>query len=318
MTFQIIRDIIKNFPEIISSVHLVVRRDNCAAQYKSCHVFQNMIDLASEYGITVSWFYGEPGHGRGLIDGMSSFGCKAPLSEAIVTKDLWFNDVDEMQQYLVDHFKDKDNFFHFVIDEVTNASLRTIEKIGHKIKGCRKKHLISISPEGKVFTLQFLFDDDNIFTLNFKEVSNFVNVTDDPDENEEVEDEDDEVYSRGLGEMFDKSVIFDVISEGTYIGLRSPPGSLELFYVVKVSKKGIAKENMSDDYQHCIVAGEPYFAGHYLEKEKECRNVIVYKHPKNIREVLIHVNEIFATKILIKDNLTMDTQEYQSICSMLF
>ena len=277
-----------------------------------------MIDLASEYGITFSWFYGGPGHGRGLIDAMSSFRCKAPLSEAIVSKDLWFNDVDEMQQYLFDHFKDKDNFSHFVIDEVTNASLRTIEKSGYKIKGCRKKHLISISSDGKVFTLQFLFDDDNIFTLNFKELSNFVNViTDDPDENEEVEDKD-EVYSRGLGEMFDKNVIFDVISEGTYIGLRSSPGSLELFYVVKVSKKGIAKENMIDDYQHCIVAGKPYFAGHYLEKEKECRNVIVYKHPKNIGEVLIHVNEIFATNILIMDNLTMDTEEYQSICSMLF
>ena len=35
-----------------------------------------MKKLASDFGITVVWFYKKPGHGCGLVDAMSSFGCK--------------------------------------------------------------------------------------------------------------------------------------------------------------------------------------------------------------------------------------------------
>ena len=32
-------------------------------------------ELAEKYEIDVIWFYGITGHGRGLVDAMSSFGC---------------------------------------------------------------------------------------------------------------------------------------------------------------------------------------------------------------------------------------------------
>ena len=42
------------------------------------------------------WFYGIAGHGRGLVDAMSSFGCKRPLQNTIVTDDKWFSHAQEM------------------------------------------------------------------------------------------------------------------------------------------------------------------------------------------------------------------------------
>ena len=49
------------------------------------------------------WYYGEPGHGRGLVDTMSSFGCKQQLRHEIVTNDSWFQNADNSKEYhLVD------------------------------------------------------------------------------------------------------------------------------------------------------------------------------------------------------------------------
>ena len=35
--------------------------------------------MAQKYDIDIFWVYGAPDDGRGLVDAMSSFGCKAPL-----------------------------------------------------------------------------------------------------------------------------------------------------------------------------------------------------------------------------------------------
>ena len=78
MTFHILIDILEHNEEIVKSGHLVLRTDNCSVQYKSKYVFYKMKELAEKYQITFSWFYGEPGHGRGLVDAMSHFGCKWP------------------------------------------------------------------------------------------------------------------------------------------------------------------------------------------------------------------------------------------------
>ena len=89
MTFYIIEDIIKTHPEIINKT-LVLRSDNCQDQYKSKYTFAKLKMLAQKYQIVFAWFYGEAGHGRGLVDAMSSFGCKQQLKYEIVANDGWF------------------------------------------------------------------------------------------------------------------------------------------------------------------------------------------------------------------------------------
>ena len=128
MTFSIIEDIIKNNPSIIESGVLVLRSDNCPTQYKSRFVFARMRKLALKYQIAIFWFYGEPGHGRGLVDAMSSFGCKEPLRSAIITQDKWFDTAEEMAEYLREHFtNDYSKSFH-VIHASDIANLRKQKK----------------------------------------------------------------------------------------------------------------------------------------------------------------------------------------------
>ena len=55
-----------------------------------------MIKLASAFDIEIYWFYGEAGHGKGLVDAMSSFGCKKILHDDIVCDDKWFENAGEM------------------------------------------------------------------------------------------------------------------------------------------------------------------------------------------------------------------------------
>ena len=78
-TFHVIEDIIQKHPEVIEKGVLVVHSDNCEEQYKNKKTFYKMKKLAEKYEIIVCWCYGVPGHGRGLVDAMSSFGCKQPL-----------------------------------------------------------------------------------------------------------------------------------------------------------------------------------------------------------------------------------------------
>ena len=84
MTFTILEDILKEYPHVIGNGVIVIRTDNCPAQYKSKYVFQKMKNMAKAHNISIYWFYGEPGHGHGVVDAMSSFGCKTALRCAIV------------------------------------------------------------------------------------------------------------------------------------------------------------------------------------------------------------------------------------------
>ena len=55
-----------------------------------------MKELAKKFNITVAWFYGEAGHGKGFVDTMLSFGCKQSIKHAIVTEGRLFKNASEM------------------------------------------------------------------------------------------------------------------------------------------------------------------------------------------------------------------------------
>ena len=118
-------------------------------------------------------------------------------------------------------------------------------------------------------------------------------------------------------EVIDSSVLFSVIGPETYIGLRSPTSSLELFFVIKVVSKQIAEVNMVDTHGHAIIAGEAYVVGNYLEK-KETKKHVEFKVAKNYQSAYIHLTEIFATNVEMSSALIMDVNEYQSLCQELY
>ena len=125
-----------------------------------------MHQLAMKYQITIVWFYDEPGYGKGIVDSMSSFGCKQPLRKAIIDKDMWFEFASDMLDYLTNHFSDDLSKNHYLIDAETLADIRRNPK-GFKIpKQCRKMHIIAFNKEGE-FCKQLYFHDTNIVTKLF-------------------------------------------------------------------------------------------------------------------------------------------------------
>ena len=86
--------------------------------------FPLMKDLAEKHNITFTWFCGEPGHGGGLADAMSSFGCKSPLQHPILIEDNWLENAEEMHNYLDEYFENNDKKYYYLIDQKYTAEIQ--------------------------------------------------------------------------------------------------------------------------------------------------------------------------------------------------
>ena len=256
----ILRDIIEKYPQIIDSGHFVLRSDNCSTQYKSRFVFQNLLNIAREINIQVTWFYGEPGHWRGVIDAMAWFGAKGPLRFGGINKDLWFPTAFSMVEYLDIHFMHDSSKHRYIIDPVVAAVIRKKPWKECVIKGCKSAHVIAFHPDGTFSKCNLIDDSEEIRTLNFggDDISDDENVTNKESEIEDVEEYEDEINDDDEVNI-DTSMIFSCIDEASYVAIRSPVGSLDFFFIMKILKKGIASENMSDSANdHFVLEGELY------------------------------------------------------------
>ena len=79
---------------------ILLKSDNTPNQYKDKYAFAYYQDLANKYNVRIVRLYGAAGHGKGLIDAMSSFGVKSILRKDIVTGDVWYKNSEEMCKHL--------------------------------------------------------------------------------------------------------------------------------------------------------------------------------------------------------------------------
>ena len=89
--------------------------------------------LSNDYNIKIIRIYDAAGHGKGLINAMSSFGVKSILRFDIVGLDQWFADSKEMCQYL--RFRNDERMVYSNVDPKF-VDKRRSEKKEIKIKGC--------------------------------------------------------------------------------------------------------------------------------------------------------------------------------------
>ena len=69
---------------------VMIKSDNAPTQYRYKWTFGSMQRLTGKYSVTVTRVYGAAGHGKGLIDAMSSFGVNNTLRQSMITNDWWF------------------------------------------------------------------------------------------------------------------------------------------------------------------------------------------------------------------------------------
>ena len=90
---------------------IYIKSDNCREQFKCRWIFGVYRDIAMSLGKEVIIYYGASGHGRGLVDGMSSFGVKTPLRRQIINHDVYWSSVKEIINILLGMKLGGDKFF---------------------------------------------------------------------------------------------------------------------------------------------------------------------------------------------------------------
>ena len=117
----------------------------------------------------------------------------------------------------------------------------------------------------------------------------------------------------------DEYEVLNFVEANSYVAIRAPSNSLELFYLMQVVEKGIAESNLYESAkEHCILEGEPYVIARWLSLIKEGKKTVKYKEVENAEMTLIHIKEIFSTNIKLDDNMQMDITDYRMLCCGVF
>ena len=78
---EVLNDIFGN--GIFAMKYSLLKSDNAGNQYKDKYAFAYYQNLAGKYNVRIICLYGAAGHGKGLIDAMSSFGVKSILTKTL-------------------------------------------------------------------------------------------------------------------------------------------------------------------------------------------------------------------------------------------
>ena len=103
------------------------------------------------------------------------------------------------------------------------------------------------------------------FILNL----DFSNTNSSPQEHIEPEVNEDPEYDKVLVNNNDLDCLYETIESGTFIAMRCPSNSLELFFVGEVVFKQVAEDDQEDLNGHFVFKGEKYPEINYLEKYQE-------------------------------------------------
>ena len=214
------------------------KSDNCATQYKSKHIFHFWSNIAAQYRTKAIVYYGVSGHGKGLVDAMSSFGAKAPLRKAVITEDFNFNSAYHIYEYLDGIFAHDKLKHHFFLEKGTIQNKQNDSVL--KISGCQSMHMICFNPDGTVVGKVNICSCEKCLIGDFERCFNekgiaFRAKNDNTSESESSSDEDeqDDLELAEQYEMRAESVI-DIVEKNTVVALYSPPRALELFYLCHV------------------------------------------------------------------------------------
>ena len=305
------------------------KSDNCSTQYKCKWIFRYWSNLAREENKKVLLYYGVAGHGKGLVDAMSSFGVKAPLLNAVITGDFYYSCAQDIFDFLVILFEkdEKKNYFLLSPETIMTNEITEDPLI---IKDCMKKHMICFYPNGTIQTkvnvcsCRFCFEGDflSCATEKGKILTNDGDIPSDDEElsdydsdaDSETENEDDSDDETELYELRAESVN-SIITKNSTIALYSSTNSLELFYLCKVLDFGEAKETLTDKYNHIVEKGSKFVKCQYYQKQKESRKGVQYKLlPGN---VFVLPTQVLSPLVHLNSSGILSMEEYQWLCDSI-
>ena len=106
-------------------------------------------DGKKELNKTICLYYGVPGHGKGTVDAMSSWGAKNPTKKAILRDNHTFSSAEQIQEFLASLFDHDKLKRYYLVGKDSVKSARS-EKKTCPIKGVLDKRMLSIWAGGSI------------------------------------------------------------------------------------------------------------------------------------------------------------------------
>ena len=269
-------------------------------QYKNEHLFGLLQLLADELNLCIIGTYGAAGHGKGVIDAMSSFDVKNILRKDIVTYNVFLNNSHDTVEYLASK---NPQYYNQTVAVESLVPDRQKDGSPIEIPGCMKQHLVVFKPKQTIFCKEYLCDCASSLQFDFENcnseaVYDAANVDDD---GTGFEDENDE-------EIDQNEHIFKFIIVPSFVSLYSG-SSIGPLYLVHVTRKGASEEDMSDPYGHFVQKGERYFPGLYLKLVRS-RSARVKQFSTLLTKIILTPDEIYDSYVDFNEHLELDTSVY--------
>ena len=188
---------------------------------------------------------------------------KSILKRDIIGLDVWFGDSRNICEDL-DIRKDP-RMSYSVIDQAA-VDRKRMEKKARKIDGCMVKHLFDYKPgESGIYATEFLCDCDSCLNFCFEDCFRKETPLEESmlNESETSNVTTDDCYLDDSNEDRGQHV-FEFVSIPSFVAVVSY-NSCEPVYIIKVTEKDLAKEELKDRFGHVIYPGEPYLKGNYLK-----------------------------------------------------
>ena len=263
-----------------------------SSQYKSKYSFGLLNKLVYEFNLRIIRTYGAVSHGKGAIDGMSSFGVKNVLRKDIVTHNVFSNKSKEVIDYLEmkwPHF----SYTHLPSDDVVKSRIENNESM--ILKGSIKQHLMVFTKNEPVLCKEYLCPCSSCLEFNFKECSG-----DEAPRYSELSCLD--YYGDDEEDVVDKTEqILDFIEVPSFVSFFSGSQN-EPLYFGQVTEKVSAEKDLTDPYCHFIGTGEKFLKGYYL-KQNRSKQISKKKFQILSTPIAFAPNEVFDTYVDVTDDL---------------
>ena len=266
-----------------------IQSDNAPTQYKKKHAFALQQKLADDFNLGIIKTYGAAGHGKGVIDAISSFGVKNIPRKDIVTHDVFFNNSAEIADYLSSINP------HYYYTTIPVEDLVKTRHGGHspiEISGSMKQHLILFNRKKERFA---------------DCINKIVSSEEDPEADAGTEEID--IFD---GAIDQSEQIFYFATVPSFISLFSG-NSVKPLCFVKLISKDVAEMDISDPCGHFVAKGERCFQGYYL---KLCRSkdIKVKKFIIIPAKIAVTPDEVYHMRVDINDDLEIDCNIYYAYC----
>ena len=272
-------------------------------------------------------YYGEKGHGKGLVDAMSGFGLKTPLRNAIVMENVFYDSAEKVHAYFMGKEQEGCKKVYRLLDSIAEGGDEQF-----LIPGIQKTHMLSFFPSGQVQRKEQICTCTACYNGNFILCENQYNglkgrivlqgddddtsdeENDDEEEDDADEGDEDEVLSdMEENELFTHTDIEELINPNQFIAIYSHETAKEGFFLCKVISKKYTK-NKIDDGQHNIPAETDYMICQYLEKGEENfrKRTVEYKL---VPDSLVYVTyeQVFYPQVIISPDMKMSLEDYLCI-----